>query len=545
MRLSESTHLSGPGGLTGIVSMVIAVLVLGHAFAESPEVPFERENVRVRPAPAQGGVRQNRTPQEDEGEEVTASDIKDAVEKLKGATDLREFDEMLEVMIPRGNRSKAAVFLDRAWTALEGEVQGKPKTRAAAKLAIGQYYLNLTFLDKAEPMILSAVESHEQLYGQEHPKTLTSLLIMGILLKAQGRLREAEAVYRRVLAAQRRVLGKAHMLTLYTMSRLGNLLHARDKTEEAEALLREALEAQRHTLREDHSTTLKTMGFLGDLYRQTGRISEAGPYYRKEMEGLRRTLGDDHPWTLGATYDLASVMGHQGEYQEAVRLTQMVIKGWEVLYGKDDPHVIDSKLQHGWLLLKQGKPKESEVILRRVLNDGERVLESDHPDKARARLLLARSLHKQGEVLEAEPLYRKATEAYTSSFGKDSAVTLNANIRLADLLGEHGSLREAEQIGTQVLAAVDTAVPKSDWLWGYVHRVHGTNLRRMGNHPEAEGHLLKAFQALRAGEGPGHTLTREAITELVALYAAWDRPEKANEYRRLLASGEEPPKKWR
>ena len=76
----------------------------------------------------------------------------------------------------------------------------------------------------------------------DHPSTLTSVNNLGSLLEAQGKLEEAEVLYRRALEGFERVLGVDHPNTLTSVNNLGWLLQDQGKLEEAEVLYRRALE---------------------------------------------------------------------------------------------------------------------------------------------------------------------------------------------------------------------------------------------------------------------------------------------------------------
>merc|ERR1719424_468310 len=84
--------------------------------------------------------------------------------------------------------------------------------------------------------------------GDRHPNTLTSINNLGFLLKNQGDLDGAEALYREALAASRETLGDRHPSTLTSINNLGLLLKKKADLDGAEALYHEALEAKRETL---------------------------------------------------------------------------------------------------------------------------------------------------------------------------------------------------------------------------------------------------------------------------------------------------------
>jgi hypothetical protein len=53
-------------------------------------------------------------------------------------------------------------------------------------------------------------------------------------------------------------------------------------------------------------------------------------------------------------------------------------------------------------------------------------------------------------------------------------------------------------------------------------------------HDEAEQLLLDAFNGRTTKLGPEHPHTIESIKNLIGLYEAWDKPEKAEEWRGKL-----------
>jgi hypothetical protein len=56
---------------------------------------------------------------------------------------------------------------------------------------------------------------------------------------------------------------------------------------------------------------------------------------------------------------------------------------------------------------------------------------------------------------------------------------------------------------------------------------------------KAEPLLLEAISGRRLKLGDNHPHTKESIKSLIALYEAWNKPEKANEWRVKLAQIED------
>jgi len=56
-----------------------------------------------------------------------------------------------------------------------------------------------------------------------------------------------------------------------------------------------------------------------------------------------------------------------------------------------------------------------------------------------------------------------------------------------------------------------------------------------GLYDKAEPLLLEAVEGRRLKLGDTHPHTLESVNNLIALYEAWNKPEKANEWRAKLA----------
>ncbi len=111
--------------------------------------------------------------------------------------------------------------------------------------------------------------------GDSHPSTLTSICSLATLLQAQGKLGEAEPLFREALDGQRRTLGDSHPDTLLSINNLASLLQAQGKFSEAEALFREALDGFRRVLGDAHPHTKKCLALL--LHLRAGVRGRAAP----------------------------------------------------------------------------------------------------------------------------------------------------------------------------------------------------------------------------------------------------------------------------
>ncbi|KAF5618248.1 tetratricopeptide repeat domain protein [Fusarium sp. NRRL 25303] len=133
---------------------------------------------------------------------------------------------------------------------------------------------------------------------------IDSLHMLGILYADQGKLPEAEAMYKRALEGKEKAFGRDHISTLDTVNNLGILYADQGKLPEAEAMYKRALEGREKALGRDHTSTLETVHNLGILYADQGKLPEAEAMCKRALEGYEKVLGLSHPKTYTVTRNL-------------------------------------------------------------------------------------------------------------------------------------------------------------------------------------------------------------------------------------------------
>ena len=162
-----------------------------------------------------------------------------------------------------------------------------------------------------------ALEAFCATLGDRHHFTLTSLMNLGGVLHKQGKLHEAEPLYRKALEVQRETLGDRHPQTFASVMILGQLLQDQGKMDEALPLKCEALEAMR-ACRSPHLAP--SIENLAARLQKQGKIDDALPLWREALEVRRATLGDRHPHTLALMDFLGGLLEDEGKLDEALPL---------------------------------------------------------------------------------------------------------------------------------------------------------------------------------------------------------------------------------
>jgi len=162
------------------------------------------------------------------------------------------------------------------------------------------------------------------------------------LLSGQGKLEEAEGLYRRALEGYRAHLGPTDPLTIICTNTLATVLNDQGKSEEGAPLQRAALEGLESRLGPRHPETLTAYNNMGLLLWKLQELEEAERMYRQALEGREAVLGPAVMETLNVVSNLAVLLRKKGVMDEAMPLMHRALEGYEAVLGPAHPKVADS-----------------------------------------------------------------------------------------------------------------------------------------------------------------------------------------------------------
>jgi hypothetical protein len=140
-------------------------------------------------------------------------------------------------------------------------------------------------------------------------------------------------------------------------------------------------------------------------------------------------------------------------------------------------------------------------------------------------------LYRRGQLAEAEKYFRMDLDLLKKYPDMPPAIVAGPETALGRLLTEGSRLDEAEPLLRHALVGVRTALPPQHWRAGYAEVLLGACLASRRQFTEAEPLLLSGYQILHEKRGDDREETRYAVTRLVMLYEAWNKPDKAAEWR--------------
>ena len=356
-------------------------------------------------------------------------------------------DDLLAAVAPeqRGLDVTVRNVLDAASENIEGKFTDQPLVEAAVRSTLADTYWRLGAYEAAGRHAAEAVELRRAELGETHQDTLDSANNLAVLLKAQGRTADAEALHRRTLRALRRVLGDEDLLTLSSMNNLAVLLWSQGRHAEAETLHREVLATRRRVLGDVDPLTLRSMANLAVLLRAQGKLDEAERWAREALEARVDLFGAQHPDTLQSMNTLAAVLCASGELDEAEPLYRRALVTARGVFSDEHPRVASILGSLAALLMRKGDYEAAEPLAREALAICRKLLGEDQWETADAASRLGECLTKLGRYAEAERELRVAHSTLIDALGEAHRRTVKAQERLQALYGAWGKPDPAQR----------------------------------------------------------------------------------------------------
>ncbi|MBL9150591.1 MAG: serine/threonine protein kinase [Phycisphaerae bacterium] len=304
-------------------------------------------------------------------------------------------------------------------------------------------------LQDAEAPLREVYERSYGTYGPSHAETIGAMTNYGTLLHKLGRFEEADPLLHAALDETRRLHGPDDRDSLVALNNLANLLKDMGRAEEAEPLLRDAVERNRRVHGGDHSETLTALNNLGALLQETGRLDEAEPVLREVATTARRIFGAEHVLTLVADANVGFLLLQRGQSAAAADLFETSLAHARHALGSDHPHTLTTISNLALALKRLDRLDEAETLMREALARSRASLGNDHPETLRNLNSLGLLRQKRGDLVEAESLLREAYEGDRRVLGNDHPDTLTASHNLGKLLRSVESYGDAATVLAQ------------------------------------------------------------------------------------------------
>ena len=345
---------------------------------------------------------------------------------------------------------KVRTALDRAAERIEGKFAKQPEVEAEIRQTIGQTYYDLGLYPEGRKQLEQALLLRRRVLGPDNPKTIETMLSLGLTALMQDKYAEAEEIDNRALEISRRVLGPENPVTLKCTSAVVKLYLAQHKAAQTEALAKQALEISRRVLGPEHPDTLYAAGNLAASYAGQGKYAQDAALLAPVLEISRRVLGPEHPETLNYMRGLSYAYLMQGKEALADEMDQQLLQILRRDLGPEHPATLTALYNVTAGDLREGKNAEAEELARDALEIKRRIFGPEDRRTLNSMRQLAEAYQGQGRYAEAEELDAKVLEIGRRLQGPEDR-TLDTMDDLADVYRLEGKYAQAEALYSQTL----------------------------------------------------------------------------------------------
>jgi serine/threonine protein kinase len=396
-------------------------------------------------------------------------------------------------------------LLDRLTTRLDHGPSMPPLVEASIRQMAGQLYVDIGDNLKAREHLEWALGVQQRLLGEGNPQTLATMHSLAVcLLRTAGPFnetaRKAMRLFDRTLELRRQVLGDDHRDTLATMHMAavsiqlqGPDANGRRRMEQAQALLKEAATRSARAHGNEDRQTIQVMAEYGYVLAQNGQLVEAEELLTRSLI-VAKAFGDEDPLSVVVKEKLCFTYLLGNDLARAEPLGRQALAAYRRLLGRH--HFITA-----WVLVNQIRVYQLQEQWAEAAPLVDELLTTEAPQRILGLEFRGRQLLAERKYVESEAFLRQLLDGQTKA-RPDSEESFRAQCVLgASLIGQE-RYAEAERLILQ----------------GY------TEMKRFW---DVQAEPATPFRAL-------HEV--EAVTWLIQLYDAWEKPDEAENWRHELIS---------
>jgi len=427
---------------------------------------------------------------------------------------------------------RVVTLVDRGLREAQG-LTGEPRVQADMYDALGGIYQKLGNLPQAEKLLTDALAARQRLAGPASDDVAVSLVSLARLRVAQAKFDQAERLVHEALEIRRR--GQAGTPVLAdTSSALGEVLVEKGDYPAAIAVLEDVVAAR--ALEGDspeHAASLRT---LVNAYFYAGRLDRAEEVGRVVLEMSKRVHGAKHPLVADDLVNLGAVAHERGRYADAERAYREALAITEGWYGLDHTRTASNLTMLGRTLVREERFDEGVEVLQRALAIQERVYGAVHPAVASAVNDLGSVALARKHLDDADAAFSRMADIYRAVYhGKHYLIGI-ALSNLGSVAMERPDYARAEGLYREAITIFSEMQSPTHVNVGIARIKLGRALLRHGRPTEAEPEILAGMDILTKQTVPSVAWLKNAREDLVKLYDSTRQPDKAAQFRSLLAS---------
>jgi len=419
---------------------------------------------------------------------------------------------------------RVATLLDRGVREAE-TLQGDPDLQAELNYTFGGLFHRLGHINRAEPLLMSALTTRRSMVGADDPQTIRPQLALALLRLDQSKTQEAEDLVRASLEVARRRYAADSVEVARCVAMLGKVLVTQGKYDMAAPILNQAV-----TVLSKGPPTLDLSEALADLANTQyylGHVDSAEAINHRALSVDYALFGEHHPGVAMDLFNLGNIQLDHGNYTEAERLFSQALQIHQDWYGTSHPRTASHLLMLGRSIAYQGRLSEAAALYDRALVAMRALYGEHHVRFAGVLSLMGDLARDRREFGAAEGLFQRAAAVFKEVLGEEHEFYLHQLSNLGSVSLARGRYAEAVETLRDAARRLTAVVPNQRYT-GLAEIRLGTALAGQKQYEDAERHARAGYEILQKVTSPTSVELREARTALADIYTALSDPSKAN-----------------
>ena len=277
-------------------------------------------------------------------------------------------------------------------------------------------------LDEAEKLYRDALEQRRRAVGDRHPEVARAMVNVGNAQLRAGRYRDAQESYRGALERLEAIHGRDATVIAGAIFSLGHSYYYLGQLDQAESAYRRTIALREAVMGPSHISLAGAINNLGQVRQEQGALDDALALLRRALDIKRAALGD-HASVAASEHNVGVVLTRLGRFAEAREWLERGRDRRLRLLGDQHGDLAESWLALGELELALGRPARAREPLGRAIRVADRALGEAHPTEASALAALGECDLAEGVPERALERFRAALAIREREIGADHAST--------------------------------------------------------------------------------------------------------------------------
>ncbi len=350
----------------------------------------------------------------------------EALESKREAEEVsRLFEDALLATDPArlGKGVTLARFLEQADVLIDARSDSRPLVAARLRLALGSAWRALGEYPNARRNFEAALDDRVRELGADAEETQLAISELAQLDSSEGHFDRAACQLSDVLQALSRQKGPDDPLVDETRMRLADALINQGRVLDAEPIYREILDRPRAPDGSDSAVVAAAQIGLAAVLLVHNRLDEARPLLERGYQIQVEERGAEHPWAVEMAHALAVLEAGAGNLELAEAIETSVLAASRRVHGDSHMTTLLARQTLIGIWYEQGRVAEAIAGTREVLDATIAVLGPDHRDSILVQGNLGRMLVDEGRADEGARLLGEAAGRALSVLGESSWLT--------------------------------------------------------------------------------------------------------------------------